>query len=306
MKIFISWSGEDSKQIALHLKVWLKKLLQASEPWMSDVDIQPGTRWSDRIAVELAASDFGIICVTPQNRSAEWIHFEAGALSMAMKDNDRKVVPLLIGFEERGELQRSPLGLFNAVRFTEEDMWKLILTLNAELPDSLDGNYLRELFEMYWPRFMAEIEEVKNAEEAPLIPPTKSQAEVMDQILETVLDIQHRQLQQKVHFSPPIPTRENPEYADYIVDLAKPWFSRSEDRPEDRPLTAREREIVKHIQEGMSNREIADLLSVSIRTVEGHLYQIFAKLGVSDRAALIKLDPSEIHKAYTRRQPDSD
>ncbi|MDQ1623498.1 MAG: hypothetical protein QOH19_1916, partial [Actinomycetota bacterium] len=33
MKIFISWSGEESKQIALLLKPWLKKLIQTSEPW---------------------------------------------------------------------------------------------------------------------------------------------------------------------------------------------------------------------------------------------------------------------------------
>lgn len=305
MKIFISWSGEDSKQIALCLKPWLKKLLQASEPWMSDVDIQPGTRWSERIAVELAASDFGIICVTPQNRSAEWIHFEAGALSMAMKDNDRKVVPLLIGFEERGELQRSPLGLFNSVLFTEEDMWKLTLTLNAELKDSLDGNYLRELFDMYWPRFMTDIEAVKNAEGAASPPPRKSQEQITEQILETVLDIQHRQFQQSIRVGTPAlskeeRTRASAAWVDHLLT------NMPEEHPEDKLLTTREREILKLVQEGMTNREIGQLLSLSIRTVEGHLYQIFAKLGVSDRAALIALDPFQDYKEYKSKQPDSD
>ncbi|HYZ37626.1 MAG TPA: helix-turn-helix transcriptional regulator [Pseudonocardiaceae bacterium] len=36
----------------------------------------------------------------------------------------------------------------------------------------------------------------------------------------------------------------------------------------------------------MSNRQIADRLTLSVRTVEGHLYRACAKLGVSDRAEL--------------------
>ncbi|PFG42626.1 putative ATPase [Isoptericola jiangsuensis] len=50
------------------------------------------------------------------------------------------------------------------------------------------------------------------------------------------------------------------------------------------PLTAREREIVTLAARGWSNREIADRLTVSVRTVEGHLYRAGLKLGVSERA----------------------
>ncbi|MGH3527920.1 MAG: response regulator transcription factor [Pseudonocardiaceae bacterium] len=39
----------------------------------------------------------------------------------------------------------------------------------------------------------------------------------------------------------------------------------------------------------MSNRQIADRLVVSVRTVEGHLYRACAKLGASDRAELAAL-----------------
>jgi DNA-binding NarL/FixJ family response regulator len=51
------------------------------------------------------------------------------------------------------------------------------------------------------------------------------------------------------------------------------------------PLTAREREIVTLAAGGLSNREIAELLVLSVRTVEGHLYRAGHKLGVGDRAA---------------------
>ncbi|TPV27808.1 hypothetical protein FJV46_01085 [Arthrobacter agilis] len=52
------------------------------------------------------------------------------------------------------------------------------------------------------------------------------------------------------------------------------------------PLTAREREIALLALHGSSNREIADRLTVSTRTVEGHLYRIYAKLGISRREEL--------------------
>lgn len=48
-------------------------------------------------------------------------------------------------------------------------------------------------------------------------------------------------------------------------------------------LTDREREIVALAATGLSNRDIAERLFVSIRTVEGHLYRASAKLGTSDR-----------------------
>jgi ATP/maltotriose-dependent transcriptional regulator MalT len=59
------------------------------------------------------------------------------------------------------------------------------------------------------------------------------------------------------------------------------------------PLTDREREIVTLAARGLSNREIAERLVVSVRTIEGHLYRASAKLGVTNRgdyAGLIGLD----------------
>ncbi|MUK02288.1 hypothetical protein GM708_10330 [Vibrio cholerae] len=51
-------------------------------------------------------------------------------------------------------------------------------------------------------------------------------------------------------------------------------------------LTRREEEIVELVAAGHTNREIAELQSISARTVEGHLYRIFAKLGINKREAL--------------------
>jgi DNA-binding NarL/FixJ family response regulator len=59
----------------------------------------------------------------------------------------------------------------------------------------------------------------------------------------------------------------------------------------ERPLqiTDREREVATLVAAGLSNREIGDRLNVSARTVEGHLYRIFTKLGIADRDDLARL-----------------
>lgn len=55
------------------------------------------------------------------------------------------------------------------------------------------------------------------------------------------------------------------------------------------PITAREREISALVARGLSNREIAERLTVSVRTVEGHIYRACIKLDVADRAALARI-----------------
>ncbi len=55
------------------------------------------------------------------------------------------------------------------------------------------------------------------------------------------------------------------------------------------PITDREREIATLVAAGLSSRQIGDRLNVSARTVEGHLYRIFTKLGIADRDELAHL-----------------
>ncbi len=61
------------------------------------------------------------------------------------------------------------------------------------------------------------------------------------------------------------------------------------------PLTVREREIANLVAAGLSNRDIADRLTVSVRTVEGHLYRACIKLDISDREDLAALIRSGAH-----------
>ena len=50
-------------------------------------------------------------------------------------------------------------------------------------------------------------------------------------------------------------------------------------------LTLREVEILKLVAAGMTNRQTAERLGLSIRTVDAHLRSIYAKLGIKSRSA---------------------
>ena len=52
------------------------------------------------------------------------------------------------------------------------------------------------------------------------------------------------------------------------------------------PLTAREREIVRHVALGLRNAEVATRLAIREDTVKTHLNNVFQKLGVRDRVQL--------------------
>jgi DNA-binding NarL/FixJ family response regulator len=54
------------------------------------------------------------------------------------------------------------------------------------------------------------------------------------------------------------------------------------------PLTARGKEVLKLIAGGKSNKEIAEILVISTRTVESHRANIMAKLGLNNTADLVK------------------
>jgi DNA-binding CsgD family transcriptional regulator len=55
------------------------------------------------------------------------------------------------------------------------------------------------------------------------------------------------------------------------------------------PLREREREIAERATHGRTNKQIAEELVISVRTVENHLYRVYAKLGIDGRDELVAL-----------------
>ena len=68
-----------------------------------------------------------------------------------------------------------------------------------------------------------------------------------------------------------------------------PFLARrvAEDATAHQELTAREREVLRHVALGLSNRDIAEALSVSEETIKTHVGHLLGKLGVENRAQAI-------------------
>jgi DNA-binding NarL/FixJ family response regulator len=79
----------------------------------------------------------------------------------------------------------------------------------------------------------------------------------------------------------------SPSIARKVVDhFARPT-SELREEPADGALTEREMEVLELAAKGMTNREIAQALSLSIRTVQAHLTNVFGKLGVGSRTEAV-------------------
>jgi two-component system nitrate/nitrite response regulator NarL len=93
-----------------------------------------------------------------------------------------------------------------------------------------------------------------------------------------------RQVAHRHRLSPPAPC--NPQLAQEITNNSKATHA----------LTDRERQIVRLVSEGLSNKEIARRLNLTDGTIKVHLHHIFQKLEVTNRTVLATLAISQTHK----------
>ncbi len=77
-------------------------------------------------------------------------------------------------------------------------------------------------------------------------------------------------------------------YPSAVSTLVRDFLNRADKGSDYDPLTPRELEVLKLIAEGKSSREIAELLVVSLKTVERHRADILHRLGLRDRVDLTR------------------
>jgi len=147
MKIFISWSGPHSLGVALALRKALPNLFDKIELFVSSEDIRKGKRWRAEVSKELEASNFGIACLTPDNLEADWLHFEAGALTKSVKESS--LYTFLVGLRP-GDVS-GPLSEFQHTTLDKEEVFKLIASINEAYGESKQAaERLRTLFDKFW------------------------------------------------------------------------------------------------------------------------------------------------------------
>ncbi len=179
MNVFISWSGNRSKEIAAKLREWLSSVLQSPSYFMSENDIRAGESWFDEITENLQGSNFGILCLTPENVNADWVLFEAGALSKA---KGAKVVPLLCDMEPTD--LTGPLATLQAETLDRKGCWSVVKALHTELdsPPALDS--IKNVFEGLWPQLAGQIDQIRATEED--APEQRAIEDMVREVLEVV------------------------------------------------------------------------------------------------------------------------
>ncbi len=152
MKVFISWSGEFSKKIAISVKDWLEQCIQSVEAFVSQEDIEKGENWSSRLTNELSNTNYGIICLTSDNILAPWIHFEAGAISKLVDSRVATIATDIPYSDIKG-----PLSGFQNIKLEKADMFGLLKSINLSMDKCgekcLNDDKLKNSFDAFWTNF---------------------------------------------------------------------------------------------------------------------------------------------------------
>lgn len=154
---------------------------------MSDRDIDAGQRWNDELSARLRETNFGIICLTPENITAPWLLFEAGALAKAV--DSARVVPVLVGLR-RADLT-FPLAQFQAVEADRDGFLSLVTAVNRALKDGqLAPNVLGNIFEGLWPNFETKLKSLRDPPDQVSAGARRNDRELLEDVLESVRVIQ--------------------------------------------------------------------------------------------------------------------
>jgi len=186
MKLFISWSGDRSRQVGTALRDWLPLVLHYADPWLSATDIDAGDRWAIEVGQRLNDCSFGIVCLTPENLSSPWVLFEAGALSKSVDSG--AVVPYLFGVDLSAVT--GPMAQFQAKKAEREATFEVVRSINSRSKTPITSQRLEELFELLWPRLHTLLSAIPAATGAS--PAQRSQKEVLEDLTEAVRAVERR------------------------------------------------------------------------------------------------------------------
>jgi hypothetical protein len=192
MKIFVSWSGDLSRQLAESLREWLPKALQYVKPYFTPSDTEKGSRWETEIIENLKTSKVCVIALTRESLDSNWVTFEAGAIS----SNHDKARICAILFDVRPVEVTGPLVHFQATEYSMDEIRKLLTTINNQADEDkrLDSKALDESFRVWWPELEQKIDQILKGY-APASPQHRTERELLEEVVETVRSVQADQRQ---------------------------------------------------------------------------------------------------------------
>jgi TIR domain len=181
MKVFISWSGDRSRQLAQSLSDFLPQVIQQVQPFMSASSIAAGESWGLRLAAELENTDFGILCLTSDNLKSAWISFEAGALSKKLGASS--VCPCL--HDLRASDLSFPLAQFQAKTTNRNGLFDIVKAVNAALPQGrIDDVRLKKAFDKFYRELRRQIDRIAPDSASQAVP--RSDRDLLEEIVQAI------------------------------------------------------------------------------------------------------------------------
>jgi hypothetical protein len=246
-------------RLAEALSDWIPNVIQSVDVFYSSDDIRAGQRWNAEINAQLSETDFGVLCVTPENVGAPWLNFEAGALSKKLND-DTRVVPVTLGFDPSA--LDDPLKQFNGTRADVDGIRKLVRSVAevANSPADVD-----KAFTLWWPELEGQIAQIPEPADDVALPEPPNPSEMIKEILGIVKGLAGRQHNDAA--DPPVPSevltrilqriREQPvsttSASKYFVDSL-----RQQDDPQRVEWMVERREAEQERAEWMAERREAE------------------------------------------------
>lgn len=146
MKVFLSWSGNQSKAVAQAFNDWLPTIINAIDPWLSSESLSKGIPWISGIKSALAESNgVGLFFLTSEAISSPWMLFEAGSISAL---GHERVCTVFV--DVLPESLKPPFSLFQGTKLERDDVEKLVSQLNFLTPTPLSTKALKASFDRGW------------------------------------------------------------------------------------------------------------------------------------------------------------
>lgn len=189
MRVFISWSGEQSREVAELLDTWINCVIQATRPWISTHNIDNGSIWFTEIHSALAESKIGIVVLTKENKEKPWLLFEAGAMFKGISTN--RVFTFLVDMKPTDI--EDPLAQFHHTIYSKSSIQKLFENINSLLDkDAIRREILVESFEAFWKKYDKKYQDIIKKSPRQAKEPPRSEASILSEILDNTRSLKLR------------------------------------------------------------------------------------------------------------------
>jgi hypothetical protein len=156
-------------------------MLRGVNPFVSSEDIDKGSRWAAELDKQLADTQFGIICLTPENLDAPWLMYEAGALAKSVELGCAATVLMDVGNAD----VKFPLAAFQGTALEQADVFRLVQSLNKRFDAGRHSEtQLHLVFDALWPILEAKLGKIDRIpEDEPVPTATRSDRDLLEELI---------------------------------------------------------------------------------------------------------------------------